>query len=142
MSGESRIARIAGTMVTWLLNTEKLVTPSSRARRSVSAVDGAVVSKPIAKKQTCLLGSSCAILSASSGEYTMRMSAPRALSSSGVPFVPGTRIMSPKHASTVPGIEAIASPSSTRPVGSTHTGQPGPCTSSTLSGRMSRRPWR
>jgi hypothetical protein len=59
MSGESRIARIAGTIVTWLQKTEKFVTPSSRARRIVSAVEGAVVSKPIAKKQTCLLGMFC-----------------------------------------------------------------------------------
>ena len=34
---------------------------------------------------------------ASSGEYTIRMSAPRAFNSSGVPFEPGTRIISPKQ---------------------------------------------
>src|SRR5262245_32095978 len=56
MSGESRIARIAGTIVTWFENTEKLPTSSSRARISVSAVDGAVVSKPIAKNTTCRSG--------------------------------------------------------------------------------------
>jgi hypothetical protein len=68
MSGESRIARIAGTIVTWLENTEKFRTPSSRARNTVSAVEGAVVSNPIAKKQTCRSGCSCASFSASSGE--------------------------------------------------------------------------
>ena len=47
-SGESRIALIAGMIVTWLQNTEKLVTPSALARCSVSAVDGAVVSNPMA----------------------------------------------------------------------------------------------
>ena len=49
MSGESRMARIAGMMVTWLQKTEKFSIPSALARISVSAVDGAVVSKPIAK---------------------------------------------------------------------------------------------
>ena len=47
---------------------EKFVTPSALARFSVSAVDGAVVSKPIAKNTTSLSGFSFAIRSASSGE--------------------------------------------------------------------------
>ena len=47
-SGESRIALIAGMIVTWLQKTEKFVMPSAFARSTVSAVDGAVVSKPIA----------------------------------------------------------------------------------------------
>ncbi len=68
MSGESRIALIAGTMVTWLQKTEKLSSPSSRARNSVAAVDGAVVSKPTAKKTTCRSRDSRAIRKASSGE--------------------------------------------------------------------------
>ena len=68
MSGESRMARIAGTMVTWLQNTEKLVSPSALARITVSAVDGAVVSKPMAKKRTWRSGWFRASLSASSGE--------------------------------------------------------------------------
>ncbi len=42
--------------------------PSALARFSVSAVDGAVVSKPIAKKTTSRSGFSRAIRSASSGE--------------------------------------------------------------------------
>ena len=60
----------------------------------------------------------------------------------GVPFVPGTRIMSPKQVRITPGCCATSSPSSTRPVGSTHTGHPGPCTNSIFSGSTSRRPWR
>ena len=68
VSGESRIARSAGPMSTWLQKTEKLRTPSSRARRSVSAVAGAVVSKPTPKKTTSRPGSRCAMPSASSGE--------------------------------------------------------------------------
>ncbi len=54
-SGESSSARSGGTIVTWLHMQKKLLTPSIRARLSVSAVDGAVVSKPIAKKTTSLL---------------------------------------------------------------------------------------
>jgi hypothetical protein len=55
MSGESRIARMAGMIVTWLQKTEKLRRPRL-ARISVSAVEGAVVSKPMAKNITCLSG--------------------------------------------------------------------------------------
>ena len=51
-SGSARIARSGGSTSTWLQNTEKLSMPSSRARRSVIAVAGAVVSNPIARKQT------------------------------------------------------------------------------------------
>ena len=67
-SGDSRMALIGGTIITWLQNTLKFFSPSSRARTSVTAVDGAVVSKPIAKNTTCLSGLSSAIFSASSGE--------------------------------------------------------------------------
>ena len=62
------MARIAGMIVTWLANSEKLRIPSARARRSVTAVEGVVVSKPIAKNTTCRSGFSRAIFSASSGE--------------------------------------------------------------------------
>ena len=47
---------------------KKLVTPSAFARLSVSAVDGAVVSNPIAKNTTSRSGFAFAIRSASSGE--------------------------------------------------------------------------
>ena len=67
-SGDSSSARSGGTMVTWLHMHEKFWTPSARARLSVSAVDGAVVSKPIAKNTTSRSGFSLAIRSASSGE--------------------------------------------------------------------------
>ena len=66
----------------------------------------------------------------------MRMSAPAALASSRLPSDPGTRIMSPKQVKITPSLWAIAIPSSTRPIGITHTGQPGPCTSSTLAGQQ------
>ena len=125
---------IGGTIVTWLQKTRKLVTPSSRARSSVSAVDGAVVSKPTAKNTTSRSGVSTAMRNASRGEYTKRTSAPRAFASSRFPVLPGTRIMSPNEVKITPSVWATAIASSTRPIGITHTGQPGPCTSSTESG--------
>ena len=67
-SGESSSARSGGTIVTWLHMHEKFSMPSAFARLSVSAVDGAVVSKPIAKKTTWRSGLDLAIRSASSGE--------------------------------------------------------------------------
>ena len=67
-SGDSSRARRGGTIVTWLHMHEKFWMPSARARLSVSAVDGAVVSKPIAKNTTSRSGFSLAIRSASSGE--------------------------------------------------------------------------
>ena len=68
MSGESRIARMAGMMVTWLQKTEKFSIPWARARFRVSAVDGAVVSNPMAKNITCRSGCFSASRSASAGE--------------------------------------------------------------------------
>ena len=79
-------------------------TPSARARTSVTAVDGAVVSNPTAKKTTWRSGLSTATLSASSGEYTNRTSAPRAFASMRLPFDPGTRIMSPNVVKMMPGL--------------------------------------
>ena len=64
----------------------------------------------------------------------MRTSAPWALASSRFSLPPGTRIMSPKLVKIVFGVLATATASSTRPMGMTHTGQPGPCTSSTVGG--------
>ena len=126
---------MAGTIVTWLQKTEKLSSPSAAARSTVIAVDGAVVSKPIAMNTTRLSGFFLAILSESSGEYTIRMSVPWALASKNEPLLPGTRIMSPNDVMITSGFEARCMASSTRPIGMTQTGQPGPCTSSTDSGR-------
>ena len=69
---------MAGMIVTWLQNTEKFCSPSAAARSIVIAVDGAVVSNPIAMNTTCRSGFCRAIFSESSGEYTMRMSVPAA----------------------------------------------------------------
>ena len=57
-----------GTMVTWLEKTLKFVTPFALAWSRVSAVDGAVVSKPTAKNTTARSGFSTAICRASKGE--------------------------------------------------------------------------
>ena len=71
----------------------------------------------------------------------MRTSAPSAFASISVPLEPGTRIMSPKHVKITPAGAPTAMPSSTRPIGITQTGQPGPCTSSTFSGSRSSTPY-
>ncbi len=55
-------------MVTWLQKIEKLSILSAAARSTVMAVDGAVVSKPIAMNTTSLSGFCLAIFSESSGE--------------------------------------------------------------------------
>ncbi len=39
---------MGGMIVTWLQNTKRLRSPSALARINVSAVDGAVVSNPMA----------------------------------------------------------------------------------------------
>ena len=131
-----------GTMVTWLQNTLKLSTSRSRACRSVTAVEGAVVSKPTARNTTWRSGLRSASASASSGEYTTRTSAPPALASSRVDSPPGTRIMSPKQHMVTPSAQATATASSTRPIGMTHTGHPGPWMSSMLSGSRASIPCR
>jgi hypothetical protein len=63
------------------------------------------------------------------------MSVPAALASKNEPWLPGTRIMSPNEVMTTSGCEARWMASSTRPMGMTHTGHPGPCTSVIASGR-------
>ena len=63
------------------------------------------------------------------------MSVPRALASKNDPSLPGTRIMSPNDVMMTSGWDARWTASSTRPIGITHTGQPGPCTSVMDSGR-------
>ncbi len=68
MSGSASSACSGGTIATWLQKQEKLPTPSAFARCSVSAVEGAVVSNPIAKKTTSRSGLARASWSASSGE--------------------------------------------------------------------------
>ena len=67
-SGDSSSARSGGTIVTWLQKQKKFSTPSALARLRVSAVEGAVVSKPMAKKTTGRSGCCLAMRSASSGE--------------------------------------------------------------------------
>jgi hypothetical protein len=63
-----RMACSGGPMTTWLEKAVKLVTPNAFAFTNVTAVEGAVVSKPTAKNTTSRSGSARAISSASSGE--------------------------------------------------------------------------
>ena len=127
MSGESRIARMAGMMVTWLQKTEKFRRPSARARMSVRAVEGAVVSKPMAKNMTCLSGFLRASLQSVGGGIDDSHHPPRApCIREGVPFAPGTRIKSPKAVKMTSGCRHMERPSSILPMGKTQTGHPGP----------------
>jgi hypothetical protein len=57
------------------------------------------------------------------------------LESKKLPLPPGTRIMSPNEVISTPGWRAMWMASSTRPIGITQTGQPGPWMSVMLSGR-------
>jgi hypothetical protein len=63
------------------------------------------------------------------------MSASWALASKKAPLLPGTRIMSPNEVMITSGCLAMKMASSTRPMGITQTGQPGPWTRVMLSGR-------
>ncbi len=62
------MARIAGGVSTWLQNTLKFVSCLSRASPIESAVEGVVVSKPIARNTTWRAGSASAMSTASSEE--------------------------------------------------------------------------
>src|ERR1017187_3584035 len=134
-SGEARIASSAGGTSTWETSSETLFNFSSRARHASMALAGAVVSKPMAKKTTCFAGFARAIFRQSSGEYTTRTSPPSDLMVKRSPLEPGTRSMSPNEQKMTFGRRAIACARSIISSGVTHTGHPGPCTSSTPSGR-------
>jgi hypothetical protein len=87
---------MAAGVRTWEQRTLKFWSPSLSAWRIARAVGGVVVSKPMAKKTTSRPGLALASFSASSGEYTIRMSAPRALARiSDKPSEAGTRMTSP-----------------------------------------------
>jgi hypothetical protein len=57
-------------------------------------------------------------------------------------FEPGTRIASPNVVKIMPGMWASATQSSTRPIGNTQTGQPGPWINSIPSGSIVSTPYR
>ncbi len=120
------MAIIAGGTVTCDTSTLKLPTPSSRARKTAIALAGAVVSKPTAKKTTCLSGCLMASSRASRGEYTTRTSPPRARICWRSHSLPGTRSMSPKEVKRTSGRDASVSALSICSSEVTHTGHPGP----------------
>jgi hypothetical protein len=62
------MAAMAGGTRTCDTSSEKFFTPRRLASNTVIALAGAVVSKPMPKKTTCLSGLSLAIVRASSGE--------------------------------------------------------------------------
>jgi hypothetical protein len=128
------MAAIAGGTSTWATSRAKFAMPSSLACLTAIAFAGAVVSNPTAKKTTVLSGLRRATSSASSGEYTTRTSAPAARAMNRSSLEPGTRSMSPNEHRIASGRLAIAIASSISARGVTHTGQPGPCTSSISAG--------
>ncbi len=65
---ESRMARVAGGVILWVLKTKKFSIPSAFALSTAEATIGAVVSKPTPRKITGCSGFWRAIFSASSGE--------------------------------------------------------------------------
>ena len=67
-SGESRIALMAGTIVTWLQNTEKFSMPSARGSQHGHRRRRRGRLEADRQKTTCLSGFWRAIVSASSGE--------------------------------------------------------------------------
>jgi len=131
--GEDRMAVIAGGTSTWDTNSEKFFRPSRWACTTDMALAGAVVSKPTPKNTTSLSGFSAAICVASSGEYTIRTSPPRARTLNRSARLPGTRNMSPKEQKMTSWRPAISRARSIISSGVTHTGHPGPCTNSTAS---------
>ena len=140
-SGDSRIAVIAAGVSTWLQKTLKLGRFSAAACLITTAVGGVVVSKPIAKNTTSRSGCSRAMRSASALEYTIRTSPPRAFAcSSDRPPLAGTRIVSAYVHRTRPGRCDSSMALSIRPIGSTHTGQPGPWIIRIAGGSRSARP--
>ena len=70
----------------------------------------------------------------------MRTSAPSAFAFIRLLRDPGTRMASPKVVKITPGRSASQTQSSTRPIGRTQTGQPGPWTNSIASGTSRCRP--
>src|SRR3990172_6816917 len=140
---ESMRAFMAGGVSLWRLRTDRFSRPLSAAVSMVAATVGAVVSKPTAKKTTSLSGFFSAISTVPRGEYTTRMSPPRAFSSWREVSEPGTFIMSPKVAImtslwlTLKSIILFMSPAEV-----THTGHPGPEMRRTVGGRASLMPYR
>ena len=125
---------IAGGTSTCATSSAKFSIPSRCACWTAIAFAGAVVSNPTAKNTTVRSGLRRATSSASSGEYTTRTSPPAARAMNRSSDEPGTRSMSPNEQTIASGRFAIAMASSINATGVTHTGQPGPCTSSISGG--------
>ena len=131
-------------MRTWFeTRMEKFITPSSSgASQQGCRRGGSRRLEADCKKDDLTLGISGRDRQHVAVSTWTLMSAPCAFAPSRLPHDPGTRIMSPKEVKITPGWPEMAMASSTRPIGITHTGQPGPCTSSTEVGRRCSIPWR
>ena len=141
-SGDSRIALIGGTIVTWLQNTLKFAHAERagpdqrhrRGRRGGFEADG--------EEHDVLVGIVDGDLERVERRVDEAHVGAARLGLERLPLEPGTRIMSPKVVKMTLGCSASHIASSTRPIGITHTGQPGPCTSSTGSGSRCSMPCR
>ena len=122
--------------------TLKFFNPRACARLMAIATKGVVVSKPTPTNTTSLSGFSCAILSASRGEYTILISRPAACSFNRLEVEPGTRVISPNVVIFTPGMRARAITVSISLLEVTQTGQPGPEASRVPSGIIERKPLR
>ena len=139
ISGESRIALIAGMIVTWLQKTEKLRHALVAAPAAASPRWRAPSSRSRSRRTRPRAPGSRARAAARRAANRRSARRRRGLGVEQAPrALPGTRIMSPKVVKITSGWRAIAIASSMRPIGITHTGQPGPCTSSTPSGSSPR----
>ena len=136
-SGDSSSARSGGTIVTWLHMHEKFaialgLRPLQRERgRRRRRLEADREEDDLAVR---VLAARSAARRAASRPCARRR--PRPWRRAACRSQPGTRIMSPKQVKITSGSCASAMPSSTRPIGITQTGQPGPWTSSTFVGQQ------
>ena len=136
-------ASSAGGTILWADRTEKLSSfDPGRPQTMAAAMVGAVVSNPTPRNTTCRSGFCWASATASTVEYTMRMSRPSARSRCRDEALPGTRMRSPKVATMTSFCRASSMKASISAWSVTHTGQPGPDRREMVSGSTERIPLR
>ena len=126
-SGDSSSARSGGTIVTWLHMHEKLRDALGLAPASASAPSTARSSRSRSRRRRPRdRGSRWRSAARRAASRPCARRRPRPWRRAACRREPGTRIMSPKQVKITSGSCASAMPSSTRPIGITQTGQPGP----------------
>ena len=125
-SGDSRIALIGGTIVTWLQNTRKFVTPSARGLQQGERGRRRGRLEPDGEEHDLAVGVArrrCAARRAASRRSARRRPAP--WPRAGCPLLPGTRIMSPNEVKMTPGSRPPRWRRRPGPSGSRTPGSPG-----------------